>query len=315
MFMVPLTMRDFFFEDPFFQTTWHDYDRLRNFMFAQPRGVWKRFDEDFRQLACMANNIMVDWDQSRDLLRLERERSRTVPIQRKGEQGAVEGGAPPTAAGKEAETKTGGEPMETEPAAGEKAAAPTAEKAAPAVEKEAPRERKTSRERRLVLQDPLARWQRSWMFPRRWMLPSLKEGDYEQLFRDLGLFRERDGDVVRVRDDKDALEITFDMSQYRPDELYVCVQGGLLCVQGRHEEGEEGRKQVVRQFLRRFNMPTGSGPEDVSSNLSSDGVLVVAVKKPKAHEIPITKQQKPQVQQQQQQSQQPPQQPQQPQQQ
>jgi hypothetical protein len=53
----------------------------------------------------------------------------------------------------------------------------------------------------------------------------------------------------------------------------------------------------------------------VSSNLSSDGVLVVAVKKPKAHEIPITKQQKPQVQQQQQQSQQPPQQPQQPQQQ
>ena len=80
MFLVPLTMRDFFFEDPYFQSSWCDYDRLRNYMFRQPRDVWKKFDNDFRQLACMANNIMVD------------PTSRPVPIQQQRQQQQVEGG-------------------------------------------------------------------------------------------------------------------------------------------------------------------------------------------------------------------------------
>jgi Hsp20/alpha crystallin family len=41
----------------------------------------------------------------------------------------------------------------------------------------------------------------------------------------------------------------------------------------------------------RYNMPSGCKPEDVSSNLSSDGVLVVRAKKPEAHEIQISQQQ------------------------
>ena len=279
MFMVPVTMRDFFFEDPHFRSTWHDYDRLRQLMFQQPRTVWKRFDDDFRQVACMANNIMVDWEQRQDLLRLERERTRrTVPIQRKEPaSAAVEGGAPSPPEKAEKPGVVAAEPMETEaatppPEVGEK----TAAEKTPEVPA---RERRSSRERRLAEEDPLARWERSWMFPRRWMLPSFKAD--EQLIRDLGLFREKDGDVVRLRDDRDALEVTFDMAQYRPDELRVSVQGGVLCVEGRHVEGEEGsRKQVVKQFLRRFRMPGGSRAEDVASNLSSDGVLVVTVTKP-----------------------------------
>jgi hypothetical protein len=260
MFLVPLTMRDFFFEDPYFQSSWYDYDRLRDFMFRQPRDIWKRFDDDFRQLACMANNIMVDLNQQQDLLRLERERSRTVPIkqqqqQQQEERAAVKEGekdvAPMETLTEGAAEKSGAEgggaataePMETEGAGKEKAAA--------VAEKEGePRERKSSRELRLAAQDPLARWQRSWMFPRRWMLPSL-EAEYEKLFRDLELFRERDGDVVRFHDDKDGLEITFDVSHYRPDELRVSVQGGVICVEGRHEEGDEGRKQISKHFLRR----------------------------------------------------------------
>ena len=261
MFLVPLTMRDFFFEDPYFQSSWCDYDRLRKYMFRQPRDVWKKFDNDFRQLACMANNIMVDWDQRSDLLRLERERSRTVPIQqRKEEEGAAvkegsgkkEVAAMETAAGEGAPatekpsegTAAATEPMETEaaPAGGEK----------PAEKEEAPpRERESSRELRLAAQDPLARWQRGWMFPRRWMLPSLGS-EVDKLLCDLDLFREKDGDVVRYQDDDKVLEITFDVSQYRPDELRVSVQRGLLCVEGRHEEGDEGKKQISKHFLRRY---------------------------------------------------------------
>ncbi len=74
MFMVPMTLRDFFFDDPYFQSSWHDYDRMRRTMFQEPRDMWKRFDDDFRQLACMANNIMVDT-------------SRVVPIEQQQQQG------------------------------------------------------------------------------------------------------------------------------------------------------------------------------------------------------------------------------------
>jgi HSP20 family molecular chaperone IbpA len=394
MFMIPLTRRDFFFEDPYFQTHWQDYGRLHAFMFQQPRSVWRRVDDKFLQLACMANNIMADWDQRRQ----RQPTTRTVPVQCGGPPEAVQGQASEAA---KTESEKGAEKSSVTEATPSTAAAAksmpvpeTLAKTAPAgekaMEKGAPLgERKSSREqesasreqesasreqesasreqesasrqqesasrqqesasrqqesarreqesarreqesasreqesasrepesasreqesasreqKESASQDLLARWERSWMFPRRWMLPSFKTG-YEQLFRDLDLFRERDGDVVRVKDEADdALEITFDMSQYRPDELRVSVAGGLLSVEGRHEEGEEGGKQVVRQFLRRFSMPKGSRPEDVASNLSSDGVLVVTVKKPAVHEVQINKQQQEQLKQQQGQQQQ-----------
>merc|ERR1711944_44130 len=54
---VPVTMRDFFFDDPFFKRSWDDFDKVRDAMFNESRDMWKRFDEDFRDSACMKNNI------------------------------------------------------------------------------------------------------------------------------------------------------------------------------------------------------------------------------------------------------------------
>merc|ERR1712013_106696 len=59
---VPVTMRDFFFDDPFFKRSWDDFDKVRDAMFQESRDMWKRFDEDFRDSACMKNNIMLDTD-------------------------------------------------------------------------------------------------------------------------------------------------------------------------------------------------------------------------------------------------------------
>jgi len=44
---VPVTMRDFFFDDPFFKRSWDDFDKVRDAMFNESRDMWKRFDEDF----------------------------------------------------------------------------------------------------------------------------------------------------------------------------------------------------------------------------------------------------------------------------
>ena len=76
------------------------------------------------------------------------------------------------------------------------------------------------------------------------------------------------------------MEVSLDTSGYRPDELSVSVSGGVVTVEGKHEEkAEDGSKMVSRQFLRKYTLPSGAKPEDVVSNLSSDGVLVITANK------------------------------------
>merc|ERR1712107_191771 len=66
----------------------------------------------------------------------------------------------------------------------------------------------------------------------------------------------------------------------RPDELKVTVSDGVLMVEGKHEEkAEDGSKMVSRMFSRKYSLPASTKHEEVVSNLSSDGVLVVTALK------------------------------------
>merc|ERR1711872_666636 len=211
---VPMTMRDFFFDDPFFKSSWEDFDKVREKMFQESRDMWKKFDMDFRDMACMSNNIMVDSD-------IQEKKSTEV---------------------------------------------------------------KSSEGRSFDRQNSLAKWENGWMFPRRWMLPSLKSE-----FKDMDLFKEKDSEVIRVKEDEKKMEVSLDTSQYRPDELSVSVSNGAITVEGKHEEkAEDGSKMVSRQFARKYTLPAGARAEDVVSNLSSDGVLVITAKRsPPAIDVKI----------------------------
>merc|ERR1719431_2192109 len=142
--------------------------------------------------------------------------------------------------------------------------------------------------RTLDRQDSRSRWDSGWMFPRRWMLPSLRPG-FGDSVRSLDLFRGRDSEEIRVKEDSEKLEISLDTAQYRPDELQVTVEGGTVQVQGRHEEkAEDGSKMVSRSFSRKWTLPQGASGEGVVSNLSSDGILVItATKSSPALEVKI----------------------------
>merc|ERR1712004_397683 len=175
---VPVTMRDFFFDDPFFKRSWDGFDKVRDAMFQESRDMWKRFDEDFRDSACMKNNIMLE---------------------------------PGMELGKE---------LSKEEA------------------------------RSLARQDSKARYEEGWMFPRRWMLPSLNAP-----LKQLDLFNSKDSELIRTKEDDSKME-------------------------GRHEEkAEDGSKMVSRSFSRKYTLPKDAKPEDVVSNLSSDGVLVITAPK------------------------------------
>jgi len=210
---VPVTMRDFFFDDPFFKNSWEDFDKMKDSMFSESRDMWKRFDEDFRQMPCMSNNIMLQ--SSPDM------------------KSAIQ-------------------------------------------ETNAERKASTNENRGLMRQDSQSRWENGWMFPRRWMLPGLSP----DLTKGMDIFKTKDSEVIRVKEDNTKMEISLDTSQYRPDELKISVDKGVVIVEGKHEEkAEDGSKMVSRVFSRKYTLPADAKAEDVVSNLSSDGVLVITAPK------------------------------------
>ena len=117
------------------------------------------------------------------------------------------------------------------------------------------------------------------MFPRRWMLPTLSK-PLNNMLKDVDVFTlPGDVELIRCTQDKDKLEVSLDTSQYRPSELSVKAENGLLHFQGCHEVEEEGgKRKTYREFRRHFTLPEGCTPEDLESNLSADGVLVVSCK-------------------------------------
>merc|ERR1712098_519433 len=133
--------------------------------------------------------------------------------------------------------------------------------------------------------EPLAKYEDSWMFPRKWMMPSLNSNLHE-----LDLFaHDGDHEVIRFKEDDKQMEVSLDTSHYRPDELHVHVQDGYVTIDGKHEEkSEDGKRLVTRKFKRKYALPENARPHDVSSNLSSDGVLVVkALKSEPVKEVEI----------------------------
>merc|ERR1712079_353239 len=181
----------------FFKRSWDDFDKVRDAMFQESRDMWKRFDEDFRDSACMKNNIMLE---------------------------------PGMELGKE---------LNKEEA------------------------------RTLARQDSKARYEEGWMFP-----------SLNAPLKQLDLFNSKDSELIRSKEDDGKMEVSLDTAQYRPDELKITVDKGVVCVEGRHEEkAEDGSKMVSRSFSRKYPLPKDAKAEDVVSNLSSDGVLVITAPK------------------------------------
>ena len=116
-------------------------------------------------------------------------------------------------------------------------------------------------------------------FPRNWMLPSMP--GLKEASKALGLYTEgMDNELVRFQESADGFVLTLDTHLYRPSELHLTVKDGVFKISGKHEERDTDSKKVtIRQFQRMYTLPEGVTKEDVVSNLSADGVLVVTAKK------------------------------------
>ena len=98
------------------------------------------------------------------------------------------------------------------------------------------------------------------------------------------LYDLKDEHELKVVSDNNKLEISLDTSGYKPDELKVTAGQGVICVEAKHEERTEaGDVMVSRHMSRVYPLPSNAQPEQVHSNLSKDGVLVISV--PKSQQI------------------------------
>ena len=103
------------------------------------------------------------------------------------------------------------------------------------------------------------------------------EDEFPRISPELSL---RDAVDLKVSDCPDKLELSLDTAGYKPDELKVTAGQGVVRVEGKHEErSESGEVMVSRHMARQYQLPSSADPARVSSNLSTDGVLLVTVPK------------------------------------
>jgi len=186
---VPMTLREHFFEDPFFSSARNDMETFRNQFFKESSNISKRFEEN-----CQSSGSNFANDQSFTM-------------------------------------------------------APFSD----------------------------SMFSRSWLTPPRWMMPK----SFDEHFRN-DFVGGNDNNLISHVDEEGKMEISLNTSGYKPEELRVQVAEGAVKVEGKHEEkSQEGNVMVSRQFSKTYSLPQGAKKEEIASNLSQDGVMVITVPKEK----------------------------------
>jgi len=89
------------------------------------------------------------------------------------------------------------------------------------------------------------------------------------------LARSPDSGTSTVKADKDKFQVILDVQQFKPEEINVKVVDKYVVVEAKHEEKQDEHGFISRQFVRKYMIPEQCDLSQVSSNLSSDGVLSI----------------------------------------
>ncbi|KAK2587082.1 hypothetical protein KPH14_002853 [Odynerus spinipes] len=96
------------------------------------------------------------------------------------------------------------------------------------------------------------------------------------------LLRKNEDGSSTVKADKDKFQVVLDVLHFAPEEINVKVVDRFVVVEGKHEEKQDEHGWISRQFSRKYIIPEQCDIDQVTSKLSSDGVLTISVpRKPK----------------------------------
>lgn len=86
-----------------------------------------------------------------------------------------------------------------------------------------------------------------------------------------------DGAVYQIG--KDGFQVSLDVQQFKPNEVSVKLQDNTLVVEGKHEERQDQHGYISRHFTRKYALPKEIDASQMSSALSSDGILTIKAPK------------------------------------
>ena len=245
---------------------WDEFDQMRRDMISESRQAWQKIDEDLQKLEkrSFSKSLNISSEEPQAKEENHTKISNGPSVVEKIESRSFSS-SEPTIEAREVKEETRSKITNEAPVTTEN----TTEEIRKRENVEIPVLKEKKRDSEPLLE--------SWLSP-------IKLVKFPSLFGDDGfnskmsLFKEEN--VIKVKDDDKAFEITMDTSQYRPDELNVNVIGDSLTVEAKHtEQSEDGRNLVSKQFVRRYTLPNDCKADLVSSNLSADGVLVISAPK------------------------------------
>lgn len=87
-----------------------------------------------------------------------------------------------------------------------------------------------------------------------------------------------------IENEKGNYKITLDVKHFRPSDISVKVTETEIIVEGKHEERQDSHGFISRQFKRRYPLPSHCPAENVTSSMSSDGILIIMAAKKSSNE-------------------------------
>ncbi|XP_058796933.1 protein lethal(2)essential for life-like [Phymastichus coffea] len=86
---------------------------------------------------------------------------------------------------------------------------------------------------------------------------------------------ENGGGISSISLDKDQFKVILDVQQFKPEEIEVQIVDKFIVVTAKHEEKKDEHGLISRQFVRRYEIPENVDPKNITSNISTDGVLTI----------------------------------------
>ncbi|GIY92840.1 protein lethal(2)essential for life [Caerostris extrusa] len=76
-------------------------------------------------------------------------------------------------------------------------------------------------------------------------------------------------------DDANSFKIMLNVKHFKPNEIEVKTVDNFVVIHGKHDEKADHHGLITREFTRRYKLPDDVCPEQVSSMLTPNGVLVI----------------------------------------
>ncbi|KAK2087748.1 Heat shock protein beta-1 [Saguinus oedipus] len=87
--------------------------------------------------------------------------------------------------------------------------------------------------------------------------------------------------VSEIRHTANRWRVSLYVNHFAPEELMVKTKDGVVEITGKHEERQDEHGFISHCFTRKYSLPPGVDPTQLSSSLSPEGTLTVETPMPK----------------------------------